>query len=54
MPISLSKIDNNLFEIYGQKCKDKNYKSEYEFKGIKNNKLSYKCKECKKKTVKTN
>ena len=48
MQISLSKMDNNLSEIYGQKCSDKNYKSQYEFKGIKNDKLSYKCKECKK------
>ena len=48
MQTSLSKIDNNLLEIYDQKCRDKNYKSEYEFKGIKNDKLSYKCNECKK------
>ena len=48
MQTSLSKIDNNLSEIYDQKCRDKNYKSEYEFKGIKNYKLSYKCNECKK------
>ena len=35
-----------------KKCRDKNCKSECEFKGLKNNKLSYNCKECRKKQLK--
>ena len=35
-----------------QKCRDKNWKSECEFKGSKNNKLSYRCREFKKKQLK--
>ena len=35
MSTSLSKILNNLSEIYRKKCRDKNSKSEYEFKGLK-------------------
>ena len=46
---SLSKLVHNLSGIYRKKCKDKNCKSECEFKGLKNNKLSYNCKECRKK-----
>ena len=45
---SLSKLVDNLFEICSKKCRDKNCKSECGFKGFKNNKLSYNCKECKK------
>ena len=52
MPTSLSKLVNNLSEIYSKKFRDKNCKFECEFKGLKNNKLSYNCKECRK-TVKT-
>ena len=49
----LSKLVDNLSEIYGnKKCRDKNCKSECEFKGLKNNKLSYNCKECRKKQLK--
>ena len=47
--ISLSKIFDNLLEIYSKKCTDRNCKSESEFKGFKNNKLPYNCKECRKK-----
>ena len=49
MSTSLSKLVDNLSEIYFKKCIDKNCKSECEFKGLKNNKLSYNCKECRKK-----
>ena len=46
MSTSLSKHVNNLSEIYSKKCRDKNCKSECEFKGLKDNKISYECKEC--------
>ena len=42
-----SEIDN-LSEICGKKCRDKNCKSACDFIGLKNNRLCYKCKECKK------
>ena len=45
MPTLLSKLVNNLSEIYSKKCRDKDCKSECEFKGLENNKL---CKECRK------
>ena len=48
MSASLSKLADNLSEIYSKKCRDKNCKSECEFKGIKNDKLSYSWKECRK------
>ena len=38
MSTSLSKLVNNLSEIYSQTCSNKKWKSE--FKGIKKNKLS--------------
>ena len=44
MLTSLSKLVDNLSEIYSKKCKDKNCKFECEFKGLKNNKFSYNCK----------
>ena len=50
MSPSLSKLANNLSEIYSKKCRDKNCKSECEFKGLKNNKLFYK--ECRKTQLK--
>ena len=53
MSTSLSKLVYNLSEIYIKDCKDKNCNSEYEFKGLQNNKLSFNCKGCRK-TVKTN
>ena len=46
MSTSLSKLVDNLSEIYSKKCRDKNCKSECEFEGLKNNKLPYNCKEC--------
>ena len=49
---SLSKLVDNLSEIYSKKCRDKNCKSECEFKGLKNNNFSYNCKECRKKQLK--
>ena len=49
MSTSLSKLVDNLSEIYSKKCRDKNYKSECEFKELKNNKLSYNCRVQKKK-----
>ena len=52
MSTSLSKLVYNLSEIYTDKCRDKNCKSECKFKGLKNNKLFYNCKECRKKQLK--
>ena len=58
MLISLSKLADNLSEIYKKECKGckkrKKIKSACNFIGLKNNKLNYKCKECKKKMAKTN
>ena len=56
MSTSLSKLADNSSEIYSKKCRDINFKSECEFKGLKSNKLSYNCKEClkKKKEAETN
>ena len=51
MSTSLSKNVNNLSEIYSKKCRDKNCKSECEFKGRKNDKVSCNCKECRKKQL---
>ena len=48
MSTSLSKLVVNLSEIYSKKYRYKNCKSEYDFKGLKNNKLSHNRKECKK------
>ena len=52
MSTSLSKLVDNLSEIYSKKCRDKNCKSECEFKGLKKNKISYNCKGCRKKQLK--
>ena len=52
MSTSLSKLVDNLFEIYSKKYRDKNFEYEYELKWLKNKKLSYNCKECKKKQLK--
>ena len=41
MSTSLSKLVDDLSEIYTKNCKNKNCKSECEFKGLKNNKLIY-------------
>ena len=45
MQTSLSSLVDNLFEIYSKKC---SCKSMCDFIGLKNNKLNYECKECKK------
>ena len=52
MPTSLSKLVNNLSEIYSKKFRDKTCKFECEFKELENNKISYNCKECRKKQLK--
>ena len=48
MPTSLSKLFDNSSEIYNKKCKDKNCKSECEFKGLKNYKYYFDWKGCRK------
>ena len=52
MSTLLSKLVNTLSEIYIKKWRDKNCKSECEFKYCKNKKPSYRCSECKKKRLK--
>ena len=51
MPSKLSNLVDNLSEINNKDCKTcmerKNIKSECEFIGFKNNRLNYRCKECK-------
>ena len=54
MSTALSKLADNLSEIFSKKCTDKNCKSECDFKRLKNNKLSYNCKKFRKKTIKNN
>ena len=58
MSTSLSSLADNLSEIYKKECKvceeRRKIKSVCNFIGLKNNKLNYDCKECKKKIVKTN
>ena len=51
MSNSLSKLVDNLTEIYSKICSDKSCKSECKFKRLTNNKLSYNCKECRKKQL---
>ena len=52
MLTSLSSLVDNLSEIYKKKCKGceekRKIKSICNFIGLKNNKLCYKCEECKK------
>ena len=52
MATSLSNLVDNLSEIYKKECKAceerRKIKSECSFIGLKNNRLYYKCKECKK------
>ena len=50
MSTSLSSFADNLSETYSKKCKD--FKSDCEFKGLKNNKISCNCKDCRKKQLK--
>ena len=52
IPTSLSKLSDNLSGIYSKEYRDKNCESEFKFKGLRNNKLSYICKECRKKQLK--
>ena len=53
---SLSSLVDNLSEIYKKECKvckeRKKIKSVCNFTGLKNNKLNYECKECKKRSLK--
>ena len=57
MQPSLSKLVNNLSEVYDKECKKcrerKKIKSNCEFVRFKNGRLNYKCKECKKSCTKT-
>ena len=46
MSTSLLGVADNFSKTYRKKCRDENRKSEYEFKGRKNNNSSYNCKEC--------
>ena len=48
----LSKPVYNLSEIYSKNGRDRNCKSVNQFKGVKNNKLSYNCKKCSKEQLK--
>ena len=52
MSTPLSKLADNLSEIYSKKCRNKNCKSECELKWLKNNKLSHNCKKSRKKQLK--
>ena len=56
MSTSPSSLVDNLSEIYKKECKGckerRKIKSVCNFIGLKNNKLSYKCKECKKRWLK--
>ena len=58
MSTSLLSLVDNLSEIYIKECKvceeRRKIKSVCDFIGLENNKLNYKCKECKKKIVKAN
>ena len=55
MSTSLSSLVDNLSEIYKKEyrvCEEKGkIKSVYNFIGLENNKLNYKCKECKKRSL---
>ena len=56
MSTSLSSLVDNLSEIYKKECKGceerRKIKSVCNFIGLKNNKLNYECKECKKRWLK--
>ena len=54
MSTPLSKLVDNLSEIYRKKCRYKNCKSECQFKVLKNDKNFYNCKECKQTPIKIN
>ena len=53
MPTSLLSLVDNLSEIHNKTCRDKNCESKCDLIGLKNNKLYYKCNECKKRQLKT-
>ena len=48
MQTPLWSLVDNWSEIYSKICRDKNFKPVCDFIGLKNNRLQYKCKECKK------
>ena len=48
MSTSSSSLADDLSEIYSEKCCDKNCKSKCDLIWLKNNKLHYKCNNCKK------
>ena len=50
---SLTLHVDNLSEIYNEKSSAKNCKSEFEFKGVKNNEHIYDCKKCRKEHLKS-
>ena len=56
MSTSLSSLVDNISEIYKEECKvcqeRRKIKSVCNFIGLKNNKLNYECKECKKRSLK--
>ena len=53
MSTSFSKVFDTLSEIYITKCRDKSCEFKCEFKGLKNNKLSYSYKkQCRKNQIK--
>ena len=52
MSTSVSSLVDNSPEIYSEKCRDKNYKSNCNFIELKNNNLHKKCKEGKKRQLK--
>ena len=56
MQSALSDLVNNISEINNEDCKTckkrKNIKAECDFTGFKNNRLNYRCKECKRKSTK--
>ena len=52
MSTLLSSRVDHLSEIYNKKCRDKNYESTFDFIRLKNNKLHYKCNECRKRQLK--
>ena len=57
MSTSISSLVDNLSEIYQKECKGckerRKIKSVCNFIGLKNNKLNYKCEECKKMMTET-
>ena len=52
MSSPLSSLVDNLSENYSKKCREKNCEYKCDFIGVKNNRLHYKCNECKKRKLK--